>query len=200
VIEEKIFTRVGNTKPTSVDVRIIAATNRDLMALVRAGGFREDLYYRLNVIPIHIPPLRMRREDIPALAMNILEKFGLTMGYKKRMEPEVLDSLLRYDYPGNVRELINLMERMIIMSDSDLICQSDLPRELKESEPMLLESLDSGGSLKGAIAAVEARLISAALHRHGTVASTARALSVHPTTLWRKMARYGMEPGDANKQ
>ena len=200
VIEEKTFTRVGSTKPTSVDVRLIAATNKDLMQLVRTGGFREDLYYRLNVIPIQIPSLRMRREDIPALAMNILEKFGLTMGFRKRMEPEVLDSLLRYDYPGNVRELINLMERMIIMSDADLICQSDLPRELKESTPMLLESLESGGSLKEALAAVEARLISAALHRHETVASTARALAVHPATLWRKMARYGIDPGDANMQ
>jgi transcriptional regulator with PAS, ATPase and Fis domain len=89
---------------------------------------------------------------------------------------------------------------MIIMSDSDLICQNDLPGELKESAPMLLESLDSGGGLKDALAAVEARLISAALHRHETVASAARALAVHPTTLWRKMARYGIEPGDANKQ
>ncbi len=86
------------------------------------------------------------------------------------------------------------------MSDADLICQSDLPRELKESTPMLLGPFDGGGGLKEALAAVEARLISSALHRHETVASTARALAVHPTTLWRKMARYGIELGDANKQ
>ena len=133
VIEEKVFTRLGGTKPISVDVRIIAATNRDLKALVKQGRFREDLYYRLNVIPIHIPPLRERRDDIAALALNRLEKFNKVSGCAKRLDQVVMDRLMRYNYPGNVRELINIMERMMIMSDGNLISISDLPAEFKET-------------------------------------------------------------------
>jgi len=192
VIEEKTFTRVGGTQPTSVDVRIIAATNRDLLEMIREGEFREDLYYRLNVVPIPVPPLRMRREDIPALSMNILEKFRQTQGFQRRLEPEVLDRLIRYDYPGNVRELINLMERMIVMSEGEVITLDDLPGELKEPASGLADVLESGGSLKDTLNAVEARLIGAALRRHGSVGRAARELRVHPTTLWRKMVRHGL--------
>lgn len=192
VIEEKTFTRVGGTQPTSVDVRIIAATNRDLREMVRNGNFREDLYYRLNVVPIPVPPLRMRREDIPALAMNILEKFRHTQGFQRRLEPEVLDRLIGYDYPGNVRELINLMERMIVMSEGEVITLADLPGELKEPAAGLAEVLESGGGLKETLSAVEARLIGAALRRHRSVGRAALELKVHPTTLWRKMVRYGV--------
>ena len=121
VIEEKTFTHVGSTRPTSVDVRIIAATDRDLLDLAQKGLFREDLYYRLNVIPIFIPPLRQRREDVRVLALNTLEKLNSTLGFNKRIEPETLDRLMRYDYPGNVRELINIVERMVIMSEGEQI-------------------------------------------------------------------------------
>ena len=133
VIEDKAFTRVGGTRPTSVDVRILAATNRNLKELVSQGRFREDLYYRLHVIPIHVPPLRERREDIAALVTNVMEKFRRLHGLEKRMGPEVLDHLMRYDFPGNVRELINLVERMIVMSEGLVISLSDLPGELRES-------------------------------------------------------------------
>ncbi|MFZ5868884.1 MAG: sigma 54-interacting transcriptional regulator [Thermodesulfobacteriota bacterium] len=199
VIEEKSFTRVGSTRPTSVDVRIIVATNRDLRELVRAGRFREDLYYRLNVIPLHVPPLRMRREDIPALAMSILDKFKRTSGFQRRMEPEVLDSLMKYDYPGNIRELINIMERMIIMSDGEVITLSDLPGELREPAILPLDPLEGGDSLKAAVGLFEARLIVGALKRHDTVLQAARALGVHPTTLWRKISRYGLAGHTAEK-
>ncbi|MCA1960324.1 MAG: sigma 54-interacting transcriptional regulator [Desulfomonile sp.] len=192
VIEEKTFTRVGGTQPTSVDVRIIAATNRDLLEMVREGKFREDLYYRLNVVPILVPPLRMRREDIPALAVNILEKFRQAQGFQRRLDPEVLDRLIRYDYPGNVRELINLMERMIVMSEGEVITLADLPGELKEPGSSLAEALECGGGLKETLSAVEARLIGSALQRHGSVTRAARELKVHPTTLWRKIARHGL--------
>ncbi|MFZ5585636.1 MAG: sigma 54-interacting transcriptional regulator [Thermodesulfobacteriota bacterium] len=190
VIEEKTFTRVGGTKTVAVDARILAATNRDLKELVDRGQFRKDLYYRLNVIPIHIPPLRERSEDIPALAMNILEKFNQSMRLSKRLEPEVLDLLMLYDYPGNVRELINIMERMIVMSEGEAITPADLPGELKHpaavrSEPWREEGL----SLKQAVEAFEAHLIRAALKRHGGVALAARSLGVHPSTLWRKLSR-----------
>lgn len=191
VIEEKTFTRVGRTRPTAVDVRILAATNRSLTELVRKGEFREDLYYRLNVIPIHIPPLRERRDDIPVLALKVLESSGSKIGFNKRMEPEVLDRLMGYDYPGNVRELINIMERMIVMSEGEVISVNDLPREVKAAEASLQEPLGVGVPLKAAVQAFENRLISAALRRYGSVSGAAKALGIHPTTLWRKVIREG---------
>ncbi len=200
VIEEKTFTRVGSIRPTSVDVRIIAATNRDLLDLAQKGLFREDLYYRLNVIPILIPPLRQRREDVRVLALNTLEKLNSTMGFNKRIESETLDRLMRYDYPGNVRELINIVERMVIMSDGDLITFSDLPGEIKEADPSFPDPLVEGVSLNGAVSALEARMIEGALRRYSTLAEAARVLGVHPTTLWRKMTRYGISAAIAIKQ
>jgi transcriptional regulator with PAS, ATPase and Fis domain len=200
VIEEKTFTRVGSTRPTSVDVRIIAATNRDLLDLAQKGLFREDLYYRLNVIPIFIPPLRQRREDVRVLALNTLEKLNGTMGLNKRIEPETLDRLMRYDYPGNVRELINIVERMVIMSEGDQISFADLPGELKEVDPTFPGVLEEGVSLSAAVHALEERMIEGALRRHGTLAEAARALGVHPTTLWRKMTRHGISAAIARKQ
>lgn len=192
VIEEKSFTRVGGTRPTTVDVRIIAATNRDIRDLVRQGRFREDLYYRLNVIPIHVPPLRERREDIAALAMNVMEKFRQIHGLHKRMEPDVLDHLMRYEFPGNVRELINLVERMIVMSEGPVISFADLPGELRETAHEVVDPYKDGLSLKEAVAVAEARIITAAVRRWGGMSSAAHALSVHPTTLWRKMVRLGL--------
>ncbi len=192
VIEEKTFTRVGATAATSVDVRIIAATNRDLKEMMEQGEFREDLFYRLNVIPIHIPPLRARPEDVPPIALRTLEKFNRSMGYSKRLDPETLDELMRYPYPGNVRELINILERMIIMSEGPTISPADLPGELRESRGLLDGAVRDGLSLKAAAAGFEARYIEAALKRHGTLAAAARSLEIHPTTLWRKMVRLGL--------
>ncbi len=191
VIEEKTFIRVGSTRLTSVDVRIIAATNRDLKELVRSGLFREDLYYRLNVIPIHIPPLRQRREDILPLALRVLEHLNRNMGVNKRLEPEVLDGLMRYTYPGNVRELINIVERMVVISDGDVISLPDLPGEVKESASAIQDLLEVG-NLKQAVEALEERIIVGSLRRCGGVLAAARSLGVHPTTLWRKMVRYGI--------
>ncbi|MBI4964066.1 MAG: sigma 54-interacting transcriptional regulator [Desulfomonile tiedjei] len=199
VIEEKTFTRVGSTRPTSVDVRIIAATNHDLKDLVRKGLFREDLYYRLNVVPIHIPPLRQRREDILPLALRILEHLNGSMQVNKRLDPEVLDGLMRYTYPGNVRELINIVERIVVISDGDVISLADLPGELKESSTVIQDLMEVG-SLKDAVEALEERMIAGALKRCGGVMLAARALGVHPTTLWRKMVRYGMPGRAANVQ
>ncbi|MGC8906649.1 MAG: sigma 54-interacting transcriptional regulator [Desulfomonilaceae bacterium] len=200
VIEEKSFTRVGSTQPTSVDVRIIAATNRDLKSLVQAGKFRQDLYYRLNVIPISVPPLRERREDIPALALNILEKFQKTHGLKKRMEPEVMDRLIRFDYPGNVRELINLMERMFIMSDGEVITLADLPVEFRESVDVMSEPRDYGGTLKERMGQVEARILRGTIQRCSSLTEASRALGIHYTTLWRKLVKYGISVDDAMLQ
>ncbi|MCX5872150.1 MAG: sigma 54-interacting transcriptional regulator, partial [Deltaproteobacteria bacterium] len=200
VIEEKTFTRLGGTRPTSVDVRIIAATNHDLMRLVQKGAFREDLYYRLSVIPIHIPPLRERRDDIAALALNRLEKFNRSMGCNKRLEPAVLDRLMRYEYPGNVRELINIMERMMIMSDGNLISLSDLPGELQEQIAESQNYIEEGLTLRAAVQSLEHRIIVSALQRYKSLPIAARALGVHPTTLWRKMVKYDPTQIIARKQ
>jgi PAS domain S-box-containing protein len=197
VIEEKMFTRLGGTRAISVDVRIVAATNQNLKDLVQKGRFREDLYYRLNVIPIHIPPLRERRDDITALALNRLEKFNRASRCSKRLDPAVMDMLVRYDYPGNVRELINIMERMMIMSEGNLISISDLPGELREQTPPHFGPFEEGSSLKEAVRKIEARIILGALHRHGTIAMAARALDIHPTTMWRKMLKLGISKTDA---
>jgi PAS domain S-box-containing protein len=200
VIEEKTFTRVGSTTPTSVDVRIIAATNRDLKKLVADKLFRDDLFYRLNVIPIDIPPLRERPEDVPPLTLHVLEKLNRMNGFNKRLSPEILDSLVRYHYPGNVRELINLLERMIIMSDGDLISPSDMPQELKEAGVPVRDALREGLGLKEALGAAEANIISLALRKHRSLSKAARALAIHPTTLWRKMVRHSLQPRVAEKK
>jgi PAS domain S-box-containing protein len=200
VIEEKSFIRVGGTHPMSVDVRIIAATNRDLKELVKNGRFREDLYYRLNVIPLNVPPLRVRREDIPALAMRILEKLNSKSRFQRRLEPAVLDSLMSYDYPGNVRELINIVERMMVMSDGETITPADLPGELKDRPPLPPVSLEAGETLKDAVANFEIRIISEALRLNGSLCEAAGHLGVHSTTLWRKIRKYQIKTKIAESQ
>lgn len=200
VIEEKVFTRLGGTKPISVDVRIIAATNKNLKDLVQQGRFREDLYYRLDVVPIHIPPLRERRDDIAALALNRIEKFNRTSGSAKRLDQVVMDRLMRYNYPGNVRELINIMERMMIMSDGNLITIADLPAELRERPQSNIDSFEDGTTLTDAMEQFECRIIGRALNCHKSLSMAARALGVHPTTLWRKMTKFGISKPNAMSQ
>jgi PAS domain S-box-containing protein len=200
LIEEKTFTRVGGTKPVAVDVRIIAATNRNLPEMIRKGEFREDLYYRLNVVPISIPPLRQRREDITPLAMKVVESFNKPRGTDKRIEPRVIDRLKEYPFPGNVRELINIMERMLIMSEGDRITTDDLPEEVFQSRRCALSPACGTGSLKSALEAFEAGTIRNALESAGSHAAAAAALEIHPTTLWRKMIRYGIQAAIAHSK
>ncbi|MGC8658050.1 MAG: sigma 54-interacting transcriptional regulator, partial [Desulfomonilaceae bacterium] len=197
VIEEKVFTRLGGTKPISVDVRIIAASNRDLKNMVQQGLFRQDLYYRLNVIPIRVPPLRDRRDDIAALALNRLEKFNKSSGCAKRLDQAVMDRLMRYNYPGNVRELINIMERMMVMSEGSLISLSDLPAELREPANADVDVFNDGITLDEAINQFEGRFIARSLARHKTLGTAARSLGIHPTTLWRKMVKLGISKQNA---
>ncbi len=187
VIDEKTFTRVGGTKPVKVDVHIIAATNRDLNQLNKQGRFRNDLYYRLNVVPIEIPPLRERSEDIPLLALKTLEKLNANRGVHKQIRPEVLERLMQHDYPGNVRELINLVERMVVMSEGQTISPGDLPETIRRQ----VSEMDSseGLNLKAAMERFEARLIRKALEKHHTLEQAARSLGIHTTTLWRKLKR-----------
>ncbi len=126
-IQEKEIFRVGGTKPIKIDVRIIAVTNKNLDQMVRQGEFREDLYYRLNVIPIHVPSLRERPEDIPLLIRHFLWHFNQRYNYRKEFEPEVIEVLMRYNWPGNIRELENLVERLVVTSSTEKIGLQHLP-------------------------------------------------------------------------
>jgi PAS domain S-box-containing protein len=192
VIDEKMFTPIGDTKAVTVDVKIIAATNRNLKEMMQKDIFREDLFYRLNVVPIKIPPLRQRRDDIPALALNILNKLNRSSGQNKKLNPQVLDRFCCYHFPGNVRELIAIMERMFILCEADQIGLIDLPGELKRVPAMTDDGALTHMPLKEALAALEVQMIKKALERKQTEAAAAQALGIHPTTLWRKIIKHGL--------
>jgi PAS domain S-box-containing protein len=193
VIEEKTFTRLGSTKRVAVDVRIIAATHRDLREMIRKNQFREDLFYRLGVVPIDIPPLRSRREDIPELVRKFLEEFNLKHKTRKRLAPVVLNRLQSYGFPGNVRQLLNMLEQMAVMSEAETIGPEDLPPEFGSLDSPPLEGGVRPVSLKGAIEDLERQLIQDALEVHPTEAAAARSLGIHTTTLWRKATKYGIK-------
>ncbi|AGB19728.1 sigma-54 interaction domain-containing protein [Thermoanaerobacterium thermosaccharolyticum] len=194
VLQEREFMRVGGIKPRKVDVRIIAATNKDLKKLVDEGKFREDLYYRLNVIPITIPPLRERLEDIPVLTYYFLDMYNKKYSFSKQITNEVIETFIKYDWPGNVRELENVVERAVIISESNFIRNSDLPSELtniKENS----NSLDGIYvsklmPLKKASALLEYQLIKKALDESGSTYKAAKVLDVDQSTIVRKLQKY----------
>jgi len=182
---------VGSTQASTVDVRVLAATHRDLEQMIHQGAFREDLFYRLNVITVALPPLRERREDIPALAGHFLERHGEKLGRALRLSPEALDRLLAYPWPGNVRELENAMERTAILSRSETVSAADLPPHLSAGV-----TLGRAPALppQQTLAAVERAQILQTLERTGWNHSrTAEALGIGRTTLWRKLKEYGLE-------
>ncbi len=133
VIQEREFTPVGGVRPKKVDIRLIAATNKDLLSKIKDGTFREDLYYRLNIVPIHLPPLRERPEDIPLLAQHFLKKFGSEMGRKAlTLSPAAAQLLCQYPWPGNIRELENIIERIVIMAEEEVILPKHLPHSFQD--------------------------------------------------------------------
>lgn len=190
-IEEGEFTRVGGKEPIKVDVRIISATNKDLQQEVEQGRFREDLYYRLNVIPIYVPPLRDRIEDIPLLVSYFLTKFSIENGVKeKRMSQSAMKLLQSYHWPGNVRELKNLIERLVIMVPSDTIEASDLPSNFFE-QPKIFRS--PAVDLKKAKNEFEREYILQTLRScDWNITETAKILGIERTNLHRKMKQYGI--------
>ncbi len=187
LVQDKEYERVGDIKTRKADVRIIAATNRDLKALVSEGKFREDLYYRLNVVRIEIPPLRERREDIPALVNHFIERFSSLHGKKiKGVSAEALEILMGYDYPGNVRELENIVERAVIVCRSSYIKKEDLPEDVRRKDDLPERAREKPED--------EAQLIKEALKQAGGNKSlAAKMLGMHRTTLWRKIKEYGIE-------
>jgi len=190
VLQEREIERVGSSRPISVDVRVLAATHRDLEALMRAGQFRDDLYYRINVVTVSLPPLRERREDIPLLVDHFLSTFTAKNGKAIRgLTREARDALLRYDYPGNVRELENLVERAVVLTRDDVIGLGDLPLGLAEAAP---EPGDAPG-LPAAVEGLERRLIREALARAGGVqTAAAELLGISERVLRYKLRKYGL--------
>ncbi len=199
VLQEKCFERVGGTKTIKVDVRVIAATNKDLRQEIEAGRFREDLYFRLNVIPIHIPPLRERPEDIPLLVEEFLEEFARHSGLgRKKLSPEAMAALTNYHFPGNVRELRNLIERLVIMSQGEIIELKDLPSEILTSSPQRApltseEPWFKCDDFKKARALFEREFLKRKLAEHrGNISQTAEAIGLERSYLHRKLKSLGL--------
>jgi two-component system NtrC family response regulator len=196
VLQEQAFERLGGTRTLHVDVRVIAATHRDLEALVRAGAFREDLYYRLNVVAVHLPALRERREDIPALAAQFLERFAKERGGPPRaFSREAMDALVRHDYPGNVRELENIVQRAVVLSRDTLITTSDLPPVLAGLGTERTRGADDASrTFVERVDAFERRLVVDALDAAGGVQTrAARQLGMSERHLRYKLKKLGLE-------
>lgn len=191
-IQEHAFERVGGTETVRVDTRIIAATNRDLEKMVKEGQFREDLYYRLNVVTIVIPPLRERRQDIQPLIDHFVKKYSAENDKPVHgLSKEALHQLMTYDYPGNVRELENIIEQAVVMSRGELITSADLPFTLQE---LRSEESIASGTLEERVAAYERKLIAEALQKSGGVQTqAAKSLGLSERNLRYKMKRLGMK-------
>ncbi|HSE41121.1 MAG TPA: sigma-54 dependent transcriptional regulator [Acidobacteriota bacterium] len=186
VLDEKKISRVGGNTMIPVDFRLIAATNRDLEGFVTEGGFREDLYYRLNVFSIALPPLRERREDIPALSEHFLRKFSQSMNKSvAEFTKEAINALVAYDWPGNVRELQNAIERAVLVCKSVKIQPDDLPFHSGKIEPV---------NTSKALSAVEREHIKQVLQAtHGNISQAARLLEIDRVTLYNKMKKFDLK-------
>ncbi|MBN1283736.1 MAG: sigma-54-dependent Fis family transcriptional regulator [Proteobacteria bacterium] len=209
VLQEQRFEPVGSTSTHEVDVRIIAATNQDLECAVRERRFREDLFYRLNVIPIHIPPLRERREDIPLLVEHFIHKYAKEgAGKVQGISGEALDALMSWPWKGNVRELENLIERMVVLKKDDTIQPSDLSDKMGGAraaspapggEPLQVDIPDEGISFKKAVSDYESRLIVGALRKTGGNKNKAASLlKLNRTTLVEKIKKKHLEADEVD--
>jgi len=192
VIQEKRLQRIGSTQDREVDFRLIAATNRNLEEMVKEGKFRQDLYFRLNVVPIQIPPLRERPEDIAALIRVVLRNLNERYGLEKRLESATIAALLQYDWPGNVRELENVLERMVVTTDEELIEPSHLPAEVAATyvEQEEIAPLMTRFSLKEALEQVEEKWMRYASERCRTTAEMAEFLGISQPSVVRKLQKY----------
>lgn len=191
VLQERIVEPLGSTRSRPVDVRVIAASNRDLARLVKSGKFRQDLFFRLNVVNLDLPPLSQRREDIPLLVDHFIARFSRLHNREVvRMAPEALAILMEYDFPGNVRELQNIVEHAFVLSTGDILLPEHLPGYLRPSpRPAVAGSPPQSASLQE----IEAAVIRSTLERNDNNRQrTARELGIHPTTLWRKMKKLGI--------
>ena len=192
VLQEKEIERVGGKQPVAVDVRVMCATARDLAEEVREGRFRKDLLYRLKVIPIHVPPLRERKEDIPLLCDHFLEEFNAGRHSPVLFTQEAMDYLTAYDYPGNIRELRNIIERATVLRHGAMITPADLPCDMTSTVPT---TAFAGDRLADAVAGAEKLCILRALRKcNNHKSETAAVLGISRKTLWEKIKHYRLEP------
>jgi len=203
VLEDRTIRRIGENKTVTVDCRLVAATNQDLVAAIAQRAFREDLYYRLNVISIHVPPLRARRSDIPLLAQHFLEKFSARERKNVRdITPEAMQLLLTYEYPGNVRELQHILEQAVTICAEPLITVNALPHQVRQhvrEQPAAVEAaqpveaVSGGESRVMVLEAREQELIRQAIHRNqGNLEQAAKDLGISRITLWRRMKKFNL--------
>lgn len=192
ILQNMEITRVGGVHPIPVDVRIIAATNRDLRQMVREKTFREDLYYRLNVVPLTVPPLRERKQDIAPLALSFLQELNKKYQAQKYFSPTAMEALYNYLWPGNVRELKNVVEQAVILSPQNEIYTMDLPiySKLESQDAEQTDSANEAKDLKAELARVEYGHICRAYAKHGTVRAAAASLGMNDSTFVRKRQKY----------
>jgi PAS domain S-box-containing protein len=197
-LEDHEIYRVGGTKSRKIDVRIIAASNKNIEQMVSSKLFREDLYYRLNVVPVLIPPLRNRREDILPLVLHYLEKFNKAYQKKKTLSPEAIDALCSYDFSGNIRELANLVERFVVATEKDRVELTDLPGVVEGRMPTAMPyalPVDDV-PLRYVLELVEGLIIERTIKRHGSQREAAKILKVNQGTLSRKLKKYSSSKND----
>ena len=194
VLENSTFRRVGGTADIKVDVRIISATNKDIKEEISTGRFREDLYYRLNVVPLHIPPLRERKEDIPMLVEHFLKKFSFA---ERKVSPQVMKLFMEYPWKGNVRELENVIERIALLTDKDEIAVEDVPHEIlafSEGAEYKLDITKDGVDLDGIIEGLEKKyLLSALKITNGNKTEAAMLLNLSFRSLRHRLSKYGIK-------
>jgi DNA-binding NtrC family response regulator len=200
VLEEGEIERVGGDRPIAVDVRVIVATHRDLEDAVRRNAFRADLFHRIYVFPIHLPPLRDRREDIPALAAHFAAQIAAQNGWKsKTFDVAALDGLARYAWPGNVRELRNVIERLLLVSDADTVTAADLAQALPAAGAATtgaqpVASPARAGTLAERVESFERTLLINELARHNHhMTNTAKALGLERSHLYKKCQQLGID-------
>jgi transcriptional regulator with PAS, ATPase and Fis domain len=202
LIQEKEVLPLGSVDSRPVNLRFLAATNKDLRALVQSGKFREDLFYRLNVIPIHIPPVRERREEIPALVNHFMEVFCVRYKTKRRLTTEALQALANYSWPGNVRELKNTVERIVVLYSQPEITEDCIVEELypDHCNPDLQTASPLKKGLQMTVGDFEKDLtIKAFKDCNGNLGKTARVLGIHRSTLFRKLRKYGSFGPDSTR-
>jgi PAS domain S-box-containing protein len=199
VLQEKVYEPLGSTKSERADVRIVAATNKNLEELVQQGLFREDLYYRINIVTLFLPPLRSRKEDIPLLVEHFIRRFNSLRGKEiQGLSPRAMNLLMSYDFPGNIRELENIVEYATVVCKNRLIRRVHLPETLHQKiELRKIPASEKITESEPSLEAVEKDIIYKTLKKHNWSRKlTAAQMGIHPTTLWRKMKRLNIEISD----
>lgn len=200
VLQQRELIRVGGSRPVKLDLRVIAATNKDLREEVYQGRFREDLYYRLNVVPIELKPLRERRADIPILAQHFCRGFCKKYGRVMSISPEAIELLTQYPWPGNIRELENLVERIVVTNAGDGTVTREQVRSALSSNGSFPGESPAPGSLKQQVSAYEQGLILQAVEREGSIRRAAKALGVDHSTLVKKLRQYGLAEAEQDSE